>query len=245
VSIKYSDPYKDDKFGKLKGNKCLTWFKVYFNEGKLYKQDDGYVLAANFTDFEGISHSFGNQGEQARGGLAVLSIYAKEYEERKSTGKQDDRGKWIYETVRVKPSIFEQWLCEQIEDNPSFWLPENSQNISGNITFPLDPQVASMSEEVRASFFPTSYQISTVPKSDKLPEWKPKTPYRAGGGYGAKGATIEDKVAFVKQELIATIGDTATDSMSIAQLTASLVAKYRNDEQFLVIYTDLIKAIAS
>jgi hypothetical protein len=246
LSIKYSDPFRDDKFGKLKGNKCLTWFKVYFNEGKLYKQDDGYILAANFTGFEGVSASFGTQGEQATSGLAVLPIYAKEYEERKSTGKQDDKGKWVYETVKVKPSIFEQWLCKQIEDNPSFWLPDGNQNISGNITFSLDPQVASMADDTRGSFFTTCYQISTVSKSDKLPEWKPKTPYRGANGYGAKGVSIEDKVAFLKKELVATIGGTlVAEDMSIGSLTGFLIDLHKDNEQFLVIYTDLIKAICA
>ncbi|MGF1542862.1 MAG: hypothetical protein ACFCU5_20870 [Pleurocapsa sp.] len=245
MSIKYSDPYGQDSFGKIKGDKRMVWFKVYFDEGKLYKQDDSYVLAANLTGSEGVSHSFGMQGESAPKGLATLSIHGKEYEERKSTGKKDDRGKWIYETFKSQPSVFEQWLYQQIENNPAFWLPEG-KSISGNLTFPLDPQVILMPETQRIEFFKTCYQISEVATTDKVPEWKPKAPYRANS-YGGKGTTIEDKVKFLKQELIATSGnqDVIGSESSIGVLFSVLLDQHREDEQFLVLYTDLLKAIVS
>ncbi len=244
MAMRYSDPYKDDKFGKVKGDKRLEWFQVYFDEGKLHKTDDGYALDAHFTGYQGVQHSFGKNGEQAPAGLAVLHIYAKEHEVRKSTGKKDDNGKWIYESHKEQPSIYEAWLCKHIEDNPAVWLPE-SQSISGNITFPLNPQVASMSESQQSEYFATCYQISSVPTTDKVPEWQEKQPYRRNG-FGGKGVSIEDKVNFLKQELRETVDPSnTTANFSLGQLVYLLVEQHREQEQFLVCYMDLLKAVAS
>jgi hypothetical protein len=44
--VKYLDPYKDDVYGKLRGDKADAYLKVTFDEAKVYKTDDAYILAA-------------------------------------------------------------------------------------------------------------------------------------------------------------------------------------------------------
>lgn len=244
MTITYSDPYKDAKFGKLKGEKCLNWFQIWFNEGKLYKIDDGYMLVAHSTGFHGVTHSFSEKRPPEKG-LVELPIYAKDYEVRKSTGKKDDNGKWIYESFPQKASLFEMWLCKQIEDNPSFWLPEN-QHISGNISFVIDPQVQHLPEEQRASLFATSYQISTVPVTDNLPKWEVKKNNYRKGGYGNNGVSLEARLSFVKKDLIDTLAaGWADESCSVGMLVKQLLAEFPQDEAFIACYIDLLKAVSS
>lgn len=48
----YSDPWKDNPYGKLKGDMTQVWAGLVFDNGKLYHHEDTYILAANFTSKE-------------------------------------------------------------------------------------------------------------------------------------------------------------------------------------------------
>lgn len=39
VELRYLDPYKDDPFGKIRGDKANTYFEVHFDEGKIYEEE--------------------------------------------------------------------------------------------------------------------------------------------------------------------------------------------------------------
>ena len=244
MSIKYSDPYGDSKFGKIQGEKPFNWFRVYFNEGKLYKDDDGYVLTANFTGTDGIQHSYSAKEVPSKF-TAVLHLYEKDYEIRRSTGKKDEKGSWIYETISQQASLFEKWLCKHIEDNPAQWMPE-SQNIGGNISFPINPQVESMEEASRDRYFAASFQVSTVRVSGDLPKWEGKRYNNRKSKSNYQEASLGDKAKFVKQDLAATIsGDWDTDDLSVGTLLAMLQDEYGENVRFVRRYIDILKAIVS
>ncbi len=45
--IKYTDPFNNDPYAKLKGDKSDVYLKIEFSEAKLYEVDNGYVLSGN------------------------------------------------------------------------------------------------------------------------------------------------------------------------------------------------------
>ncbi len=235
--IKYFSPWKEEVYGKIRGDKTKAGFKVYFSEAKLLETEEGYILYGWFTGYEGVEKAYKpEEGMQA--GLCVLPIYSKTYEVRQK-GKD---GK--YESVKFEPSVFEKWLCDEIKANPDSWMPEGKA-IGGNITFTPDSGVAVLPDNVKPQVFRQSFDFETVESTDKVPEYVPKTPQRKGsGGYGSRGISLEEKTAFLKKELAGAVNlKDMPEDVSIAQLVAGAVEYYKDNEKFLVVYFDLLKAI--
>ena len=68
----------------------------------------------------------------------------------------------------------------------------------------------------------------------------------SGGGYGSQRVTPEEKATWLKKELASSMSLKEMPSeICVGQLVASLTEYYKDSEQFLVIYTDLLKAILS
>ena len=107
MTVKYLDPYKDDPYGKLKGDKAEVYFKVSFDEAKVYSTDDSYVVAAFVTAYSGIVRSF-KPADPILPGLCAIPIYGQEYEIR----EKDSSGNW--NGVKYQPSVFEKSLYEYI-----------------------------------------------------------------------------------------------------------------------------------
>ncbi len=82
MTVKYLDPYKDDKYGKLKGDKSEAYFGVTFKEAVVHKTDDAYIIAGYATSYKGITRSFKPE-QSLTPGLCAVPIYGKEYEIRK------------------------------------------------------------------------------------------------------------------------------------------------------------------
>ena len=79
MPLLYSDPYKDNKFGKIKGDKKDEYFKAVFDEAKFYKHENSYILAGQFTAFFGVARAYKPElGLKA--GLVEIPIYGSEYE---------------------------------------------------------------------------------------------------------------------------------------------------------------------
>ncbi len=75
----YSDPWKENPYGKLKGDMTQVWAGLIFDDGKLYHHEDTYILCANFTGFEGaVVRSFKPEQPINFPALATWTIHGKD-----------------------------------------------------------------------------------------------------------------------------------------------------------------------
>lgn len=216
-----------------------AYFKVSFDEGKIYPVDNGYILAAYVNGYSGVIRSFKPE-QPLEQGLCAIPFYSEEYEIR-----QKVNGEWT--GVKHNPSIFEKFFCTYIEANESIFMPEG-QGINGEITHIPDGMCGILDAEGLTNLIRSSLKITSIPLQGLL---KPYTPpsgngQRRSNSGGFRGISPEDKLAFVKKQLLFEIGDNsiATDS-SLGVLIANMQAKYPLDDNFLAIYFDTLQAIIS
>ncbi len=235
----YSDPWKDNPYGKLKGDMTQVWAGLIFDNGKLYHHEDTYVLAANFTGFEGaVVRSFKPEQPIDFPVLATWTIHGKDYTERQ---KNKDTDK--YETVSCKASIHEKLLYQVISDNPQ-WL---EKEITGKITHSANGQYAGKEEE---KLIDGSLAIEVIEPLGKLPDWTPPKGKGSGGSWSNK-ASLEDKVTWLKKELAqGLVGELLREQYvkqppCVHTLVKEIVQQHKDDELFLGAYFDLLKGILS
>lgn len=247
MSIFYSDPYKDRKFGKLKGDKRQNYFKVTFSEAKFYKHENAYILAGQFDGCMGVTHSY-TGSITIESGLAELPIYGDEYDYRQKkvgTGVKDVKAE--YETIRLQPSIAESLLYKHIQDNPSVYLEGNT--FKGSITFYPDDNYTTMDETERLSHVLKNSILEQVTPSGNVPEWIPPKPYSKGGSYGGyRGISPDEKLEFLKNELSETVNTHTVRSdknLPIAAYIHAILSENSENERFLVTYFDLVKSLIS
>ncbi len=186
----YSDPWKDNPYGKLKGDMTQVWAGLIFDNGKLHHHEDTYVLCANFTRFEGaVVRSFKPENPIEFPLLAVWVIHSKDYTERQ---KNKDTNK--YEEVSCKASIHEKLLYQAIADNPQ-WL---EKEIKGKITHSPNGQYQDKEQQVLPQ---GSMSIEVIEPLGKLPEWTPPTKQSRGNGNWSNKASLSDKATWLKREL--------------------------------------------
>ena len=237
MTVKYLDPYKDDPYGRLRGEKAETWFSVNFDEAKVYPIDNGYILAGFFTGYSGVVRNY-KVNEPVLPGLCALHLYNGEYESR----VKDDNGNWG--TVNCQPSKYEKALCSVIDANKDTWMPEE-KGIGGEISFSPDQMVQSMDENALRAFIDSTVKIEIVTLSGKLPEYKlPSTGnYKKSSGK-SWGISPDEKLTFIKTELIDSIAASGfTLENSLGCLTDQMILEHKDNENFLVIYFDMLKAI--
>lgn len=245
MSIYYSDPYKDNKFGKLKGDKKQSYFKVGFTEVKLYKHENAYIIAGQFNNYMGVQHSY-TGASTIEPGLCEMPIYGSEYDYRQKkpgTGIKDVKAE--YETIQLQPSIAELLLYKHIEDNPSVYLEGNS--FKGDITFYPDDNYTSMNEVDRLAHVLNFTNLENIPTSGQYPEWIPPKPYSKTNSYGGyRGISLEEKLTFLKSELAETVNEHTIRSdktLPIAAYIHAILEENSDNERFLVTYFDLLKAL--
>jgi hypothetical protein len=238
MTIAYLDPYKDDPYGKLKGNKTDCWFKINFDEARLYPIDTGYILAGFVTGYAGVVRSFKPNGPLAPG-LCAIPIYNKEYEAR----EKDKDGNW--QSVKYQPSIAETAICDLINTHKSTYLVD-SMGIGGEISFSPDAQLQSFDRPMLTQFIKDSCKVETVTLTGKLPEYTPPSNNGQKKGWGgSKGVSLDEKLEFIKKELISSVAATGfTTENSLAVLTEQIILEHQNDDRFLEIYFDILTAIA-
>ena len=164
-------------------------------------------------------------------------IYSQEYE----LWEKGDDGK--SKPVKYQPSKFEKALATSIDANKSAWMPEG-KNIGGEISLSPDAQVSSFRTEDLSSFVTNSCKIEPIGSSGKLPEYTPPSTgaYKKGSGK-AYGVSPEDKLAFIKKELCSSIAASwAKEDASLGLLVEQMITEHKDDETFLAVYFDLLKA---
>lgn len=236
MTVKYLDPYKDDLYGKLKGDKADAYFKVTFDEARVYKTDDAYILAAYVTSYSGVVRNFKPENPLTPG-LCAIPIYGKEYEIR----QKDKDGNW--QGVKYQPSVYEKALYDHITVHNSFWMPEG-QGIKGEVSFMPNDMCASMDAPTLAGLVAGNSRTNAVDLSGKLPEYTPpnNNAQRKGGGK-SWGMSPEQKLTFIKQQLCADMaasGFTAENSLPL--LIKQVIAENPMDGDLVQIYFDTLIA---
>ncbi len=239
----YSDPYKDNPFGKLQGEVLQSWFVLYFSEAKLYKQDDSYVLAGIFTKLESVARSYKPEQAIEYPVKAIWTIHEKDYEVR----KKNDEGKYV--GVPQKASKHEKLLYQHITDNPSQWLDE-AKNIKGKIVHLND---GSYEMQGMQQLPANSFEVEQIEPTGNLPAWSlpKKGNWNGGGGYN-KGASLDEKVTWLKSELAGSITDVqikkdfqASKNYSVGEVFSYITNQWKDDETTLAGYVDLLKGVLS
>ncbi|WP_319418867.1 hypothetical protein [Pleurocapsa sp. FMAR1] len=154
MTVKYLDPYKDDPYGKLRGDKAEAYFKISFDEAKVYSTDDAYIVAAFITNYSGVVRSF-KASDALLPGLCAIPIYGREYEIR---GK-DANGNW--QGVKYQPSVFEKALYDHIKVHEAFFIPP-SGGIKGELTFVPNGICASMDEAALNALVATNVNTQVI-----------------------------------------------------------------------------------
>lgn len=115
MTVNYSDPYKENKFGSIYGEFAGESFSIHFDEARLYRKDDKTLtLAGKFTKLSAVLRRF--KPEQATMPVMLtMDLHKEDYE----VNRKDDKGNW--NKVIQKPSGIERFLYEQIEKDPVVW----------------------------------------------------------------------------------------------------------------------------
>ena len=237
MPIKYNDPYGSRKYSQLKGDKSDSYFKLVFSEAAFHKTDEGYTLFGFVDEYQGVIRSFKPEAPILPG-LCIVPFYGQEYE----TRKKDKDGNW--DSEKVQPSLFENTLCDLIKEYEDVWMPHNA-SIKGQITHVPDGMIASQSQEDRINFVSNNVSIEQIDSTGKIPEFTPYTPTSGRKSYGGyKGVSMEDKLSFIKKELVDSIREstiTADDSLGV--LTEMFCKEHEGDENYQQLYFDLLISI--
>lgn len=236
MAIKYLDPWKDDLYGKLRGDKSSAYFSVQFKEAVVYKTDNAFIIAGFVTDYEGVERSWKSEDPLVPG-LCAIPIYGQEY---KISRKGDD-GKWTAD--KVQPSKFEKALYGIIADNEDDWMPHNAA-IKLDLTHIPDMALKSKSDsEIGLSVTANAAKIQ-IDLTGSLPEYKPPTNNsKSKGGNWSKGLFPEEKVAFLIKQLQADIkDDVIKESKCLGDLVDQMIVEHADNAQFIEIYFDMLIA---
>jgi hypothetical protein len=234
--VKYLDPYKDDPYGKLRGDKADAYLKITFDETKVYKAEDAYILAAYVISYQGVVRGYKPENPLTPG-LCAVPIYGEEYEIR----QKDKDGNWT--GVKYQPSKFEKALYENIKVHEAFWLPEG-QGIKGEISFLPDGMCASMDAPTLDGLVAANSKTEIISLTGKLPAYTPPTnnAQRKGGGK-SYGLSPEERIQFIKKQVcedLAASGFTTENSLPL--LISQMIVEHPMDTDLVQIYFDTLTA---
>lgn len=238
MAFLYSDPFKDSAYGKLKGDKSNDYFTLTFDEAKIYPLDNGYIFAAFVSSYSGILRSFKPE-MGIEPGLCEIPFYSDEYELRYKVNGE-------YTSSKYQPSKFEKALCQRIKDNEAN-LVGDGKYVTGKISHLPNGMCANYTEDTIKPLVDQNVQLTPIPTATKLKEYTPPSEKRnnySKSNY-SRGASLEDKLAFVKKELVdSIISDAVTTEDSLGRLTEQMKTEHAHDETFLTIYFDMLMALA-
>lgn len=178
-------------------------------------------------------------------GLVEIPIYGSEYEIKQKkpyiAGSKPE-----YETITLAPSIAEKILYEHIEDNPTEYLLD-SKVFKGSLTLQPDLEYQDDTHDLIQTRVIKGLSVEAIEKSGSYPEWEaPKSYSKNGYSNYSKGISIDDKATWLKSELKETILDStfkADESIAISTCVRKIVSENESNEQFLVLYFNLINSI--
>lgn len=234
--VKFLDPYKDDLYGKLRGDKSDAYLKVTFDEGQVHKAEDSYILAAFVTQYEGVVRSYKPENPLTPS-LCAIPIYGQEYEIR----SKDKDGNWT--AIKYQPSKIEKALYESIKNSESLWMPEG-QGIKGELSFFPNGTYASMDTAAINAVLPSNFKIELTPLTGKLPAYTlPAAGFQRKGGGKGYGLSPEERVMFIKKQIcedLAASGFTVENSLPL--LINQMITEHPMDGDCVQIYFDTLTA---
>ncbi|MGK7937222.1 MAG: hypothetical protein AB4206_15765 [Xenococcaceae cyanobacterium] len=227
----YLDPWKEAKYGKLKGKKQDDYFKVEFNEGKFYPTDEGYILMADVTKYKGVVRAFKPE-VPLEPGVCAIPIYKTTYE---IWEKKDKESKAT--PVKCQPSLSERNLASHLNS-----VIDKDKTYQGAIAFLPDDQLSDLSAEEIMTNIERNCQLVETESTGNLPEYVASngTSKKSGGSYRISPS---EKLTWLKKELVSAIKDAGyNQEMSLIDLTDQIVSE-SEDDNTLAIYVDFVKAI--
>lgn len=234
MTVKYLDPYKDDKYGKLRGDKSEAYFGISFDEAIVHKTEDAYIIAGFAIAYTSIVRGFKPENPLTPG-LCAVPIYGKDYEIR----KKDKDGNWSSETIT--PSLFEKALYAAISADEDNWIPHNAA-IAFSMTHIPNGMLQGKTEAEASAFATENITLSQVDLSGKLPQYTPPSNngQRKSGGK-SWGISPDEKVAFLKKQLAEDIkADGFTKDSCLGDLVDQLILEHADDDKFSEIYFDMV-----
>lgn len=234
--VKYLDPYKDDVYGKLRGDKADAYLKIAYDEAKVYKTDDAYILAAYVTAYQGVVRNFKPENPLTPG-LCAIPIYGTEYEIR----QKDKDGNWL--GVKYQPSKYEKALYENIKTHESLWMPEG-EAIKGEISFMPDGMIATMDAVTIDGMVAANSKTEIVPLTGKLPAYTPPNNNAQRKATGKSyGLSPEERIMFIKKQLCADLASSGfTVENTLPLLMSQMINEHVGDGDLIQIYFDTLTA---
>lgn len=235
MSIKYFNPYKEEKYGKLRGDKANVYFGVNFSEALVHKIDNAYIIAGFIDKFTNVVRHY-KPDEKITPGNCTLTIYGQEYE----IGKKEN-GQWVSE--KITPSLFEVALYKTIAADEDEWMPFTS-SVMVDFTHVPDGMCQGKTDVELAELVSSNVKLTQCDPSGALPEYKPPVPYGGGKSKGGwRSVSPDDKMKFVIKQLQADIKDPeAKKGDCLGDLLDQLIIENTTTPHFLEIYTELVTA---
>jgi hypothetical protein len=234
--VKFLDPYKDDKYGKIRGDKSDCYFKVTFSEAKVYKTDDAYIIAGEVSAYEGVTRSYKPE-LFLEPGLCALPIYGQEYEIRRKDGND-----WI--TDKVKPGIFELAAYNWIKQHEASWM-DDSKTFTGSFTNPPDGMIADHTQPKLEQLVDTNLSFEDITPTGKLESYEPPKTYGSNGKGGGKsyGMQPSEKYEWIKKQLATDIISPAfTGNESMIKLIEQVLIEQPMENDVSSTYFDCLLA---
>jgi hypothetical protein len=234
MSVKYLDPYKDDKYGKLRGDKSESYFKLTFREAKLYTTDNACILAGEVTSYQGIPRNY--KPEQAlERGLCAVPFYCKEYEVRRKDGEA-----WV--TDKIKPSVFEVATYSWLKGNESNLLSSDSSVISGDITHVPNGMCANLDTSALQNLINSNIGLHTATGTGSLPAYEPPKDYAPNRGGGRNnGLSPDEKMLFLKKQIVVDIvNPDFNQDMPLLKLIEQMLVENPMEKDSTTLYFDCL-----
>lgn len=202
MNVKYLDPYKDDKYGKIRGDKSGSYFKVVFDEAKLYKTDDAIILAGEVIQYDGLVRGFKPE-LPLEPGLCAVPFYCKEYEIRRKDGDN-----WVSD--KIQPSIFEKAIYAWLDRYREALTTGGLEVITGEISHLPNGMCANLGDTALSNLVAQNAVLKGAIATGNLPAYEPpKTSAPNRGGGRNYGLSPVEKFLFIKNQLAIDTKDTS------------------------------------
>jgi len=234
--LQYQDPWKDDKYGKLKGDKAEAFVRLTFEEAKVYKTDNAYIFAGMITSYKGVVRAY-KPADPLNPGLCAVPVYGSEYEIR----RKDDSGQYVSD--KFQPTIFEKALYDLIKSNESIWMGDGI-NLAGQFSLAPNMMCEDLDSKALSDLVDSNIKLEGIDPTGTLPEYTPPKSYSNNkGGYKSYGMTPDQKLGWIKKQMLEDICDTGlTEGSSLIELVRLFTTEGKDEPKVIENYFKVLEA---